>query len=89
MKRWTAIFLLCFSLVYLGATSIDPCSEGVRDECAPICHVFCADGCSTAVVPESPVPPPPDALPGPVYEKTVVRPVLCLDPEPEKEPPRV
>lgn len=88
MKRWIAILILCLSLGYLGTTSVDPCAEGVRDECAPICHIFCADGCSTSVVPESPAPPPPDPMPRPAYETTFVQPILCLDLEPEKEPPR-
>lgn len=88
MRRWVAVLMLSLSLAYLGATSMDSCTEGVRDDCAPVCHIFCIDGCSTAVVPGSPEPPPPDSLPGPVYLVKVNQPILCFDLEPEKEPPR-
>lgn len=89
MKRWVAILLLSVTLVFLGATSADPCAEVGQDNCAPICHVYCADGCSLAVVPEPPATPAPDPMPGLVYERTGTRAVLCIELEPEKEPPRI
>ena len=88
MRRWAAILLLCLAFFYLGATSPDPCAESVNSDCATVCHLFCNDGCSTAPMPVPPIPPPPDALPGPVFEEFFVRPVLNATPEPETAPPR-
>jgi hypothetical protein len=89
MRRWVAILLLFLASVYLGATSLDQCAEGVADDCAPVCHVFCADGCGTVPVPEAPVPPSPDPLPKTRFESERVEPPVSLDTEPEKDPPRV
>lgn len=88
MRRWVAILILCLASFYLGATSLDQCSDGVSDDCAPICHIFCADGCATVPVPDSPVPPSPDPLPSPrfIAERVVNR--VNLEIEPEKDPPR-
>jgi len=88
MRRWVAILLLCLASVYLGATSADRCAEGLGDDCAPICHVFCADGCGTVPVPEAPVPPSPDPLPCPCFVAERVVNLVNLDIEPEKDPPR-
>lgn len=88
MRRWVAILLLCLASVYLGATSLDPCAEGVKDDCAPVCHIFCADGCATVPVPEAPAAPAPDAPPRPRYEAERAENLVDLVMEPEKEPPR-
>ncbi len=88
MRRWAAILLLCLASFYLGATSFDQCAEGVNDDCAPICHILCADGCATVPVPESPVPPAPDPLPRPCYEAERAENLVSLVIEPEKDPPR-
>jgi hypothetical protein len=88
MRRWIAILLLCLASVYLGATSLDHCAEGLEDDCAPVCHVFCADGCGTVPVPEAPAPPSPDPLPTPRFAAEPVEHLVSLDIEPEKEPPR-
>lgn len=88
MRRWVAILLLCLASFYLGATSMDACAEGVNDDCAPICHIFCADGCATVPVPEPPVPPLPESLPDHRYEAERVGNLVCLVIEPEKDPPR-
>ncbi|MFN7958705.1 MAG: hypothetical protein U0P46_10355 [Holophagaceae bacterium] len=88
MRRWIAVLLLCLASIYLGATSLDQCAEGVRDDCAPICHIFCADGCATVPVPEAPAPPSPDPLPAPRFEASPAERLVSLDPEPEKDPPR-
>jgi len=88
MRRWVAILLLCLASLYLGATSLDQCAEGVNDDCAPICHIFCADGCATVPVPEAPVPPLPDPLPRPMFVADTIENLFSLNIEPEKEPPR-
>lgn len=88
MKRWFAILLLCLASFYLGATSLDQCAEGVSDDCAPVCHIFCADGCATVPVPDTPAPPAPDVLPRPRYEAERAEHLVELTIEPEKAPPR-
>lgn len=88
MRRWVAILLLCLASLYLGDTSLDQCAEGVNDDCAPVCHIFCADGCATVPVPDTPVPPAPDPLPRPRYEAEQAENPVELVIEPEKEPPR-
>jgi len=89
VRRWVAILLLCLASVYLGATGVDQCAEGVTDDCAPICHILCADGCATVPVPEAIVPPCPDPLPRPRFEVQRVVHLVTVDTEPEKDPPRV
>jgi len=88
MRRWVAILLLCLASFYLGATGLDECADGVGDDCAPVCHVFCADGCATVPVPKAPVPPSPDPLPRLAYVAERVEHLVSLAIEPEKEPPR-
>ena len=88
MRRWVAILLLCLASVYLGATSLDQCAEGLDDDCAPICHVCCADGCGTVPVPEAPAPRTPAPLPSPRFEAKRIVDLVSLDIEPEKDPPR-
>ena len=89
MRRWAAILLLCLASIYLGATSLDQCANGVKDDCAPACHIFCADGCATVSVPGTPVPPAPDPLPRLHYEAERAEHLVSLVIEPEKDPPRV
>lgn len=88
MRRWLAILLLCLASVYLGATSLDPCAEGPGDDCAPMCHILCADGCATTPVPETPVPPASGPLPQSRFMIERIEDLVSLDIEPEKEPPR-
>lgn len=88
MKRWLAILLLCLASIYLGATSLDQCADAANDDCAPVCHIFCADGCATVPVPESPAPPAPDPLPRPCFQVEPADHLISLDLEPEKDPPR-
>ncbi|HJV88846.1 MAG TPA: hypothetical protein VJ623_00965 [Holophagaceae bacterium] len=88
MRRWAGILLLCLASIYLGATSLDQCDEGVNDDCAPICHILCADGCATVPVPETPVPPAPDPLPRLLYKVERTEQLVSLVMEPEKDPPR-
>ncbi len=88
MRRWVAILILCLASFYMGATSLDQCAEGFKDDCAPICHIFCVDGCATVPVPEAPVPPSPDPLPKHCFEAERVVHLVSLDIEPEKDPPR-
>ena len=87
MRRWVAITFLLLIAFYLGAVQVDRCDESPND-CGQVCHILCDDGCATATIPVPPVAPPPDALPKPVYEVSVVQPVLTSDREPEKAPPR-
>jgi hypothetical protein len=88
MRRWVAILLLCLASVYLSATGVDHCADGVQDDCAPICHILCADGCGTVPVPDAPVPPTADPLPRPHFALTPAESLLSLHIEPEKDPPR-
>ncbi len=88
MRRWVAILLFCLSSAYLAATAVDNCAEGLKDDCAPICHLFCADGCATVPVPEAPVPPSPNSPPKHNFEAERVVDLVSLDIEPEKDPPR-
>ncbi len=88
LRRWVAILLLCLTGMYLGATSLDACVEGPGDDCAPICHLLCADGCATAPVPEPPAPPSPDTLPDRCFVAERAGSLVSLDIEPEKDPPR-
>jgi len=88
MRRWAAILLLCLSSFYMGAASLDHCSGEMKDDCAPVCHLCCVDGCATVPVPEAPVPPAPDPLPRPCYEAQKAEHLVSLVIEPEKDPPR-
>lgn len=89
MRRWAAVLLLLLAVAYLRAYSADPCAEGPGDDCAPLCHILCVDGCATAPVPEAPMAPPPDPLPQPSYEAERAEHLVSLVIEPEKDPPRV
>ena len=80
------LFLL-LAAFYVGASRCDRGDE-IPNEQGQVCDLLCNDGCATAPIPGPPVAPPPDALPKPVYDETVVRPVLTLDLEPEKAPAR-
>jgi len=88
MRRWLAILLLCLASVYLGATSLDHCSDGLEDDCAPVCHVFCADGWGPGPVSDAGPPPRPGPRPGRRFEAERVVHLVSLDIEPEKDPPR-
>lgn len=89
LRRWMAVFLLGLVGFYLGAAGADRCvDEGSAEACPPICHLLCSDGCATAPVPEAPVPPPGDALPGPRFLVERAADLVSLSPEPEKDPPR-
>ncbi len=87
MRRWVATVFLLLIAFYVGASHCDRCSETPGEE-GQVCHLMCSDGCATAPIPMAPTPPPPDPLPKAVYEETVDCPILNLDLEPEKTPPR-
>ncbi len=88
MRRWVAGLFLALSLFYLGAVSTDHCEDRVSDDCAPICHILCADGCAVAPLPLGPIPPPPDALPRAPHEHGQAPALVSLVIEPEKDPPK-
>lgn len=88
MRRWIAMLLLVVVASFLAASGQDHCHDGGNGHQPASPHILCLDDCAPAVIPKTPVPPPPDPLPEPTYEETVVRPVLSLDLEPEKAPPR-
>lgn len=88
MRRWVAILLLCLASIYLGAAGLDPCVEGPTDDCAPVCHILCADGCATVPVPEAPAPAMPESPRDPAYAAERAEDLVSLVIEPEKEPPR-
>lgn len=87
MKRWIATLFLLLVAFYIGAAQLDRCDEAPND-CGQVCHILCNDGCATAPVPVPPGPPQPDSMPKPVYDASIVHPVLAFDLEPEKAPPR-
>lgn len=87
MRRWLAAFLLMVVASFLVTSGQDHCHDaGGNGASTP--HILCLDDCAPAVIPDAPVAPPPDPLPGPIYEEKIVQPVLNLDLEPEKAPPR-
>ncbi len=88
MRHWVVILLLGLATLYLGATSLDRCAEGRNDDCAPVCHMLCADGCATVPVSQTPAPPVHDAAPQPRFEPERVVALVSLEVEPEKDPPR-
>lgn len=87
MRRWIAMLLLVVVSSFLATSGQDHCHDSGRGS-ASTPHILCLDDCAPAVIPKTPVPPPPDPLPKPNYEETVVQPILNLDLEPEKVPPR-
>jgi len=88
MKRWIAVLLLVVVAAFVTAYGADHCDDGSSAHHERPQHLLCVDDCAPALIPTPPTPPPADAMPRLVYKKTVVRPVLTLDLEPEKEPPR-
>jgi hypothetical protein len=88
MRRWIAVLLLVVVSSFLATSGQDHCHDSGRGS-ASTPHILCLDDCAPAVIPKTPVPPPLDPLPKPNYEETVVQPILNLDLEPEKVPPRV
>ena len=88
MKNWIAVFLLVVVATFLAASGRDYCDEspGGHDQRAQ--HLLCVDDCAPALIPQAPAPPPPDPMPTAAFEVAVARPILNLDLEPEKEPPR-
>lgn len=88
MRRWVGLFLLLVLATFLVASGADRCDEGPHGHGQRLQHILCIDDCAPALVPKAPAPPPPDPMPKPVYEETVVRPILKLHLEPEKQPPR-
>lgn len=87
MKRWIAVLLLVVFAAFLAASGADYFDHGVEGQDQHAQHLFCVDDCAPAMISQTP-PPPPDPMPRPVFETSVVRPILNLDLEPEKEPPR-
>lgn len=88
MRRWVAALFLALTVFYLGASGIERCENRVVDDCAPVCHITCADGCAVAPLPVTPTPPPPDPLPRAPHEHGQAPTLVSLDIEPEKDPPK-
>lgn len=88
MRRWIAALFLALTVFYIGASRIDRCADRAIDDCAPVCHMLCADGCATAPLPVTPTPPPPDPLPHAPYKHGQAPDLVSLDIEPEKDPPK-
>jgi len=89
MRRWIAVLLLTIVATFIATYGADRCDDGLGSHNQRSQHILCIDDCAPALVPQAPIPPPPDPMPKLVYERTPVRPILSLDLEPEKEPPRV
>jgi hypothetical protein len=89
MRRWLAVFLLLVVATFVAASGTDNCDEGPNGHSERSQHILCVDDCASVLVPEPPAPPPPDPMPKAVYEAKVIRPIVNLDLEPEKAPPRV
>jgi len=85
LRRWVSVFLLLMLGTFLAASSADRCDAGGHSEPQ---HILCLDDCAPALIPAPPVAPPADPMPRLVYAETVIRPILSLEREPEKEPPR-
>lgn len=88
MRRWIAALFLSLMVFYLGTASVDRCEDRVSGDCAPVCHIQCADGCSVAPLPVTPKPPPPDPLPRAPHEHGHAPILVSLAIEPEKDPPK-
>ena len=88
MRRWLAVLLLVVVATFLAVSGADRCDEDVHHHHQHAQHFLCPDDCAPALIPMAPVPPPPDPMPRILYEETVVRPILNLELEPEKAPPR-
>jgi len=88
VKRWTAVLLLVVVATFLATAGEDHCHEGADAHGPQSQHLLCLDDCAPAMIPQAPVPPPADALPKPSYIETLSPPILNLDLEPEKTPPR-
>ncbi len=87
MRRWIAVLFLVITAFYLGAAGLDRCEENKAD-CAQVCHILCADECTTAPLPATPTPPPHDPLPRVPHEHMRAPALNSLDIEPEKDPPK-
>lgn len=88
MQRWLAALLLVVIATFLATAGADHCHDGADAHGEQAQHILCLDDCAPALVPTPPLPPPADPLPNPVYAESAVRPILNLDLEPEKAPPR-
>lgn len=88
MRRWIATLLLVVIATFLANTGMDHCNDGPNGHDQRAQHLLCIDDCAPALVQSPLAPPPLDPLPKAVYVETVVRPILNLDLEPEKAPPR-
>jgi hypothetical protein len=49
VKRFTWL-VLAIVVAFVGATFVDHCAPGTDDDCPPVCHLACADGCAVAPV---------------------------------------
>jgi hypothetical protein len=87
VKRWVAALFLVVIAFYSCGEGVDRCLDNAPDE-AQVCHLLCSDGCSTAPIPAPPLPPSPDPIPGPAFERVRFEQLVSLCTEPEKDPPR-
>lgn len=88
MKHWIAVFLMVMVAAFVAAYGRDHCGNRPKNHHHQSQHLLCVDDCAPALIPLPPSPPPSDPMPRVVYKDNIARPVLTLDLEPEKEPPR-
>jgi len=89
LRRLAAILLLVVIAGFLALSGRDHCHEGeIGHHDVQGQHLLCIDDCTPALVPAAPEAPPADALPRLVYAEAELHPILNLEPEPEKAPPR-
>lgn len=82
------MLLLLVVATFLATAGADHCDEGADRHPQHAQHFLCPDDCAPALIPKTPIPPPPDPMPRVVYEETAISSILNLDLEPEKAPPR-
>ena len=86
MRSRTALALLLLVTGFVLGSVWDRCGEG-EDECAPLCHASCLDGCATAPVPRSAEPATLIRVVLAAFSTPAAQPLVRSD-SPDIQPPR-